>query len=119
MAHSICGMVWYISLNATSPSAHDRLTVSQPSIEEGCRLQRHRNASVRGAQPSQSDRDESAYRGFGRQAASCCEGIETVVRKLLRRDITPEVAGLGALGQQVADNVREVLLRQGEVLISM
>ncbi len=54
---------------------------------------------MRGAQPSQSDRNESADRGFGRQTASCCEGVEAVARKLLRRDITPNVAGLCGLGQ--------------------
>ena len=58
--------VSYISWNAPSPSAEDRLTVSQRSVQKDCRLQRHRNESVRGAQPSQSDRDESADRGFGR-----------------------------------------------------
>jgi len=45
--------------------------------------------------------------------------METVVRKLLRRDIIPEVTGLCALGQQVADDICEVLLRPGDVLISM
>jgi hypothetical protein len=68
---------------------------------------------VRGAQPSQSDRDESADRGFGRQPAGCCEGVEEVARKLVRRYITPDVAGLCALGQQVSDDVREVLLPLG------
>lgn len=54
------------------PSAEDRLTVSQRSVEEGFRLQRHRNESALGVQPSQSDRDEPADRGLGRQAAGCC-----------------------------------------------
>jgi hypothetical protein len=38
---------------------------------------------------------------------------------VLRRDISPEVTGLCALGQEVSDDVREVLLRLGDVLISM
>jgi hypothetical protein len=74
---------------------------------------------VRRAQPGQSDRDESADCGFGRQAASCGEGIETVIRELLGRDIVSDVAGLCALGQQVSDDVREVLLRLGDMLIPM
>jgi hypothetical protein len=36
---SATGTLWYISWNATSPSAQDRLTVSQRSVEEGFRLQ--------------------------------------------------------------------------------
>ena len=79
----------------------------------------HQNESPRGAQPSQSDRDESADRGFGRQTASCCEGVEAVARKFVRRDISPEIAGLCALGQQVSDDVCEVLLRLGDMLTSM
>ncbi len=75
--------------------------------------------SARGAQPSQSDRDEPADRGLGRQAAGCCEGVEAVARKLVRRDIIPEVAGLCDLGQQVSDQVDELLLRPGDGLPSM
>ena len=74
---------------------------------------------MQGAQSSQSDHDESSYRGLGRQAAGCCEGVEAVARKLLRRDIIPDVAGLCGLGQQISDDVREVPLRLGDVLISM
>ncbi len=72
-----------------------------------------------GAQPSQSDRDEPADRSLGRQAAGCCEGVEAVARKFVRRDIIPEPAGLGDLGQQVSDQVDELLLRSGDVLTSM
>ena len=86
---------------------------------EGFRLQRHRNESVRGAQPSQSDDDESADRGFGRQTASCCEGVEAVARELVSRDIIPNVADLCSLDQQVSDHVAELLLRPGNVLASM
>jgi hypothetical protein len=35
------------------------------------------------------------------------------------RDIIPDVAGLCGLAQQVSDDVREVLLRLGDVLTSM
>jgi hypothetical protein len=44
--------------------------------------------------------------------------VEAVARKLLRRDIVPDVAGLCALGQQVSDHVAELLLRPGDVLTS-
>ncbi len=108
-----------LSWKATSPSAEDRLTVSQRSVEEGFRRQRHQNESARGAQPSQSDRDEPADRGLGGQAASCSEGVETVAGKLVRRDIIPNVAGLCSLDQQVSNQVDELLLRPGDVLTSV
>ena len=72
---------------------------------------------MRGAQPSQSDRDKSADRGFGRQTASCCEGAETVARKLARHDITLGVAGLCGLGQQISDEVRDDLRALGSTLV--
>src|SRR5215207_5546118 len=75
--------------------------------------------SVRGTQPGQGDLDEPADRGLGRQAAGCCEGVEAVARKLLGRDIVPDVARIRGLGQQVSDDVREVLLRSVGVLTSM
>ena len=39
-------------LEAISPSAEDRLTVSQRSVEEGFRLQRHQSESARGRNPA-------------------------------------------------------------------
>ena len=45
--------------------------------------------------------------------------MEAVARELVRRDIVPDVAGLRALGQQVSDQVAELLLRPGDVLASM
>jgi hypothetical protein len=42
-----------------------------------------------------------------------------VARKLVRRDIIPDVVGLCGLGQQVSDEVAELLLRSGDVLTSM
>ena len=52
--HGVVHTVWYISWNTTSPSAEDRLTISQRSIEEAFRLQRHRNESdqARGCNPA-------------------------------------------------------------------
>jgi copper chaperone CopZ len=45
--------------------------------------------------------------------------VEVVARKLVRRDIVPEVAGLCDLGQQVSDHVDELLLRPSDLLTSM
>ena len=72
-----------------------------------------------GAQPSKSDRDEPADRGLGRQASGCGEGVEAVARKLLGRDITPDVVGLCGLDQQVFDHIVDLLLRSGDVRTSM
>jgi hypothetical protein len=41
-------IVWYITRNATSPSAEDRLTLSQRSVEEGFRLQRYQTTTQPG-----------------------------------------------------------------------
>jgi hypothetical protein len=45
--------------------------------------------------------------------------MEAVARELVGRDILPDVAGLCALGQQVSDEVAELLPRSGDVLASM
>ena len=87
--------MWYLSWKATSPSAEDRLTVSQRSVEEGFRLQRHQNESARRAQPSQNDRDEPADRDLGRQAAGCCEGVEAVAHTT--NDNTEQEGGGGLM----------------------
>ena len=71
--------------------------------------------SARGSQSSQRDRDEPADRSLGWQATGCAEGVEAVRGELVRRDVVPEVAGRCDLGQQVLDQVVDVLLRPGEV----
>ena len=48
-----------------------------------------------------------------------CEGVEAVARKLLRRNIIPDLTGLRGLDQQVSNQVAELLLRPGDVLTSM
>ena len=58
-------------------------------------------------------------RGLGWQAAGCCEGVQAVARELLRRDIIPNVAAFCALGQEVSDQVDELLLRPVDVLTAM
>jgi hypothetical protein len=45
--------------------------------------------------------------------------VETVARKLVRRDVIPDVAALRALGKYVSDEVSELLLCSGDVLTSM
>ena len=71
------------------------------------------------AQPRQNDRDEPAVRRFGWLATGCREGVEAVARKLVRRDIIPDVARRCALGQQVSDEVAAVLRCPGDVLTVM
>ena len=72
-----------------------------------------------GAQPGQSDRDEPADRGLGRQAARRRECMEAVAGKLVGRDILPNGAGLRGFGQQVSDQVVELQLRPDRVFTSM
>jgi hypothetical protein len=45
--------------------------------------------------------------------------VEAVARKLVGCDIVSDVAGRCAFGQQVSDEVAELLLRSGDVLTSM
>jgi hypothetical protein len=45
--------------------------------------------------------------------------MQAVVRKLVRRDVTSDLAGLRSLGQQVTDHLDEMLTGSGEVLIAM
>jgi len=48
-----------------------------------------------------------------------CEGVEAVARKLVRRDIIVEVAGLCTRGHQISDHVVELRLGSGDALTSM
>jgi hypothetical protein len=75
--------------------------------------------SARGPQPSQGDHDEPVDRGGGCQAAGRCEGVQAVARKLVRRDISPNVACISDIGQETSNQLDELVLRSGEVLISM
>jgi len=62
--------------------------------------------------PTLTSRRTAALDGSG-------EGVQAVAHQLVRRDVASEVPGLRALGQQVSDEVAEVLLRSGDVLASM
>jgi len=53
------------------------------------------------------------------QSAGSTEGVQAVTCKLVRDDVISEVAGLRALGDQVSDHVSDLLLRSGDVLVSM
>lgn len=64
-------------------------------------------------------RDEPADRGPGWQPAGCGEGVQAVAPQLLGHDIVADISALGALGQQIAYEVAEVLLRSGDVLTPM
>jgi hypothetical protein len=112
-------MALCISRNATSPVRAEQADNLAAMRRGGLPTPAVHNESAWGAQPSQSDRDEPADRGFGRQPASCPERVEAVARKLLRRDVTADVAGLCGLGQQVIYHVVDLLLRFGDVHTSM
>jgi hypothetical protein len=45
--------------------------------------------------------------------------VEAVAREFVRRDVIPDVADLRGLGQQVSDQMAELLLCSGDVLTSM
>lgn len=72
-----------------------------------------------GRYPASVARDKPANRGSGRQAAGSCECVELEARKLLWRDVIPEVTTARAIDQQVSDEVADLLLRTGDVLASM
>src|SRR5260370_18310235 len=82
----------------------------------GSRPRRHRGKSARGAQPGQGDEDEPSDRSLRRQVAGGGEGVQAVASELVWRDIAPDVTGFYGPGQQVPDEVAEVLLRAGKVL---
>lgn len=71
------------------------------------------------SQPGQCYRDQPADRGLGCQAVGCREGVEAIGRKFVRRDVVPEVAYRCALGQQIADELVEMVLRLDDVFASM
>ena len=79
----------------------------------------HRNQSARRAQPRQGDPDEPADRSLGGQATGCAQGMEAVGGELVRRDVIPEVAGRCHLGQQLLNQVVDMLLRSGEMRTPM
>jgi len=45
--------------------------------------------------------------------------VEAVAGQLVRRDVVAKVAGLRTLGQQVSDHVAELMVRPGDLLVSV
>lgn len=88
-----------------------------PAGVVGLHVSRGIRPSRRGAQSGQGDRDKSVDGILGGQVARCGEGVEAVAREFVGVDVVPDAAGLGGVGDQVADEAVEVLLRVGEVLV--
>src|SRR5262245_62074269 len=58
----------------------------------------------------EGDLDEPAYGGFGRKSTGRRECEEAVARKLVGRDIVPDLTRLGGCCQQISDEVAEALM---------
>ena len=69
------------------------------------------------AQPGHGDDEEPADCRLGRQAPGGGEGVQAVAGKLARRDVGPDLARLGAGGEQVGDQVLELLPRPAKALV--
>ena len=68
---------------------------------------------------SESHGDKPSDRGLGRQTASRAEGMEAVTGQFVCSDVIPEVAGRGALIEQILKHVAKLMLRVRDVLIAM
>src|SRR5262245_62508366 len=64
----------------------------------------------------EGDLDEPAYCSLGRESTSCRECREAVARKLVGRDIVPDLTRLRGCCQQIADEIAKALMRVVEVL---
>ncbi|MDB4938664.1 MAG: hypothetical protein JWP87_5636, partial [Labilithrix sp.] len=67
-------------------------------------------------QPRERDLHEAAHRCLRRQAARHRQRVEAVARELGRRDVVPELSFRRALGEEVSNELVEVLLRSDDVL---
>ena len=74
---------------------------------------------MRGLQASQNDGDQPLDGGLGGQPASCRDGMQAVAGQLFGRHIIADLATGSALGQQVPDEVAELLVGSGHVGASM
>jgi hypothetical protein len=70
-------------------------------------------------QASQDDGDQPLDRGLGGQPASCRDGMQAVAGQLVRRHIIADLTAGGTLGQQVADEVAQLLVGSGHVGAAM
>jgi hypothetical protein len=73
----------------------------------------------RRSQAREDDGDEPADCDFGRQTPGRRGGVEAVHREFVRRNIVPEVAGGHCFGQQVSDEIAELLSRLLEMFTSV
>jgi hypothetical protein len=74
------------------------------------------NPETAGAQSGQGDRDQPADRGPRRQAARGGERMQAVAGQFGGRYVTPDVTALHAVGQQVSEEVAQMLLGPDEML---
>ena len=75
--------------------------------------------AARRAQPGHGDGEEPADRRLGRQAPGGGEGVQAVAGQLAGCDVGPDLARLGARGEQVGDQVLELLPCPGDVLAAV
>jgi hypothetical protein len=57
--------------------------------------------------------------GLGGEPARRSEGVQAEADEFVRRDIIPDLAGLGGIGQHATEELVEMPLRSGEVLVLM
>jgi hypothetical protein len=76
-------------------------------------------ASTWRTQPGEDDLDEPVDRGLGWQYGGGGEGVQAVAGEFVRCDIGAEHAGLGAFGEYTLDQVVELLLRVGDLLVTV
>jgi hypothetical protein len=62
-------------------------------------------------QPGQRHGNESVDSSLGRHATGSSKRVDAVRRKLVSRNVVPEVAGLRSLGHYVPDHLAELLMR--------
>src|SRR2546426_8487631 len=76
-------------------------------------------AALSSPQTSQRYGNQSIRGSFGGQAARCREREQAVARQLVRGYISPDVAGGLGFGNQITDEIVEMLLRSGDMFIPM
>ena len=76
-------------------------------------------AALSSPQTSQRYGNQSIRGSFGGQAARCREREQAVARQFVGRDIGPDGAGCSTFGDQIPDEMVEMLLCAGDVFIPM
>jgi drug/metabolite transporter superfamily protein YnfA len=80
---------------------------------------RSRYRSLRGANPARVTVTSRRTAASDGRLLAAFEGVQAVLDEFVCFDVVAEVAGLCALGQQVADGVADVLLRWGDVFAAV